>query len=207
MFNFSRFAKSFLKATTGSVGGAPRIRNLDTGAEVYGYCAIHDQASSSFSRIKVHRGWFTCDPSEIQNGDLIEDRADNSRYFVMAVKNEYNNGASVYLDGTLYYVDSSVTISRFGDTSKDSFGRATQKTAVVIATDVPVMTNPRSIESSPHPDAFVSNDEVQIYIQSKYDVKVSDRLTSSNGDVYKVDSINKSSLMNIWVCTVNKDDR
>lgn len=207
MFNFSRFAKSFLKVTTGSVGGAPRIHNLDTDAEVYGYCAIHDQASSSFSRIKVHRGWFACEPTEIRNGDLIEDRADSSRYFVMAVKREYNNDATVYLDGTLYYVDATVTISRFGGNTKDAFGRSTQNTAVVIATDVPVMTNPKNLESVQQPDAFVEKDEIHIYIQAKYGVQVADRLTSSTGDVYKVDTINKSSLTNIWICTVNKDNR
>lgn len=208
MLNLSNFAKNFVAATKGTFQGLPRIYNSDRSIYINGYAEINDQATSSYSRIKVHKGLFTCNKTDILPGDLILDRADNNNYLVMSIKDKFCGGGSVYFDGALYFCNTSVTVSRFSSTTtRDSFNRIIDATPEIIHSDIPVMTDSKNFDTNIFPDRPVEDNKINIYIQSKYDVQVADRLSTPEGEVYIVETIDTSSLTNLWICKVNKDVR
>jgi hypothetical protein len=207
LFDLSGFTKSFLKATNGSYAGRERMQNLTQVVPIYGYAEINNQATSSFGRLKVHRGWFACELELVKQGDLVEDTADQSKYFVMSIKKECNDGVSVYLDATLYFCNCTATISRFTSGLRDTFGRSVIDSFIDVNVDIPIMTNPKNSESTEFPDRFIETDKIQVYLQAVTLVQEADRITTSQGDVYKINTIDKNSLTGIWICSVNKDDR
>lgn len=208
MLNLSKFAKSFVKATKGVYKGSPRIYNIDRNIYISGYAEINAQATSPFSRIKVHKGLFTCDVTDVLPGDLIQDRVDSNKYIVMSVKDKYCGDASIYFDCALYYCNVSVDIARYSDTgTRDSFNRLLASTPTVLYTNVPVMTDLKNVTIQDTPDRPIEEDKLNLYIQAKFDVHISDRLITTDNILYKVETIDKSSLENIWICLVTKDDR
>lgn len=207
MLNLSRFAKSFVKATKGTYQGSPRILNIDQNKYIYGYAEINDQATSSYSRIKVHKGLFTCDKGDVLPGDLIQDRADDNKYMVMSIKDKICGDASVYFDCALYYCNTEATIERYNAGTRDSFGRPIVSSPVTIYSNVPIMTDPKNFTLDNLPDMPVETDKINLYIQAIYAVSEADRITTQTGDVYKIETIDKASLTNIWICKVNKDER
>lgn len=208
MLKLDKFAKSFVKATKGTYLGSPRIYNIDQDVYINGYAEINDQATSSYSRIKVHKGLFTCTSADVLPGDLIQDRVDSNKYLVMSVKDKFCGGVSVYFDAALYFCNTSVTVSRFSDaTVRDKFNRIVESTPEVIFSDIPVMTDSKNFDTTTQPDRFVEDNKINVYIQSKYNVKDSDRFTTPEGEVYVIETIDTSSLTNIWICKVNKDVR
>lgn len=208
MLDLSVFAKNFVAATKGTYNGSPRIYNIDRNSYITGYAEINDQATSPYSRIKVHKGLFTCNRGDVLPGDLIQDRVDDNKYLVMSIKDKFCGGASAYFDCALYFCNTEITVSRFtGTGTKDSFGRAVANAPEVIFSNVPVMTDPKNFDTIIHPDRPIEDDKINVYIQSKYAVKVSDRITTPDGDVYEIETIDTAALTNIWICKVNKDVR
>lgn len=208
MLNLSNFTKSFVKATKGTYQGSPRIYNIDQNKYIYGYAEINDQATSPFSRIKVHKGLFTCSRTDVVAGDLVQDRVDNHKYIVMSIKDKLCGEASTYFDCALYYCNTSVTISRFSkEGARDTFGRPIVSTATPLYTDIPVMTDTKNLLTTSYPDKFIETDKVNIYIQAKYLVNPEDRLITADGDMFVIETIDRGSLNNILILKVNKDDR
>lgn len=207
MIKMAAMSKAFIKNTVGTVSGKPRILNVDRGNYVVGYAEVNDMATTAFSRIRVNKGYFFCEPAEIQEGDLIQDRADTKKYLVMSTKVEMLNGECVYLDSSLYYCDATAEIERWTDGVRDTFGMVTDPAPQVIATEVPIVTNPQTFSQLEQQDRMVAQDKSRIYVQAKFGVKESDRITTSHGDTYKVLRIDKSSWPGTWICYVDVDVR
>lgn len=207
MIKMARMTQSFIKRTMGVVGALPRIHNVDRDTYIVGYAQVNQMATTSFSRIKVNKGFLFCDPADITEGELILDRADSKKYFVMSAKMEMLSGEAVYLDCALYYCDATASIERWTDGARDTFGRPTQSTPQVLHSDVPIVTNPQTYSSFEQPDRTLAEDKVRIFVQSKLGVKESDRIVTSNGDAYKVVRIDKVSWPGVWTCYVDVDER
>lgn len=204
--NFASLVNSFLGSINGAVDGAPRIYNVDKGTYTLGYTEINTQATTAFARTKVHKAWFS-GSTDIENGDLILDRADGAYYLVMSVKQEYASGCAAYIDGTLFYANATCSIERFTDTAKDFFGRDVQATPNAVATGVRIMVNPMSIDVMEQPDQIISQDKIKVAIQRKHNVMEQDRLVTSLGETYKVISVDKASLEGLDILFVDKDIR
>jgi len=207
MIKMARMTKSFIKRTVGMVGDKPRIYNVDRGTYLLGYAQVNQMATTSFSRIKVNKGFLFCEASEVTEGELIQDRADNKKYFLMSAKMEMLNGEAVYIDCALYYCDATATIERWTDGARDTFGRVVDPTPQVLFTDVPIVTNPQTYDTLEQQDRTIAHNKVRVFVQAKLGVKESDRITSSNGDTYKILSIDKVSWPGVWTCYVDVDDR
>ena len=206
MFKMEKFATNFVKNTVGMIDGLPRIYNVDRASYTLGHTEVNTQATSPFSRTKTHKAWFV-GPTDIVEGDLVQDRGDGKHYLVMSLKKEILNGESVYLDGTLYYANATCTIQRFTGGAKDAFGRDTDPAPTTVASNVYVMVNPQVIDVLEQRDRPIAKDKIKIVVQSKFGVKDQDRLVTSLGDTWKVINIDKSSLDNLWILYADGDTR
>jgi len=207
MIKMARMTQSFMKRTMGVVGGVPRIRNIDRNTDIVGYAQVNQMATTSFSRIKVNKGFLFCKLDDITEGELLLDRADNKKYFLMSAKMEMLNGEAVYIDCALYYCDATASIERWSDGVRDTFGRVVDPAPEVLFTDVPIVTNPQTYNTLEQQDRTIAQDKVRIFVQAKIGIKESDRITSSNGDTYKVLSIDKVSWPGVWTCYTDVDVR
>lgn len=206
MFKMAQFARNFVRDTVGMIGGLPRIYNIDRNSYTLGHTEVNTQATSPFSRTKTHKAWFV-GPTDILEGDLIQDRGDGKHYLVMSVKKEILNGESVYWDGTLYYANATCAIQRFTGGTKDDFGRDVDPAPATVATNVYCMVNPQAVDVLEQRDRPIAKDKIKIVVQSKWAVKDQDRLVTSLGDTWKVINIDKSSLDNLWILYVDEDSR
>lgn len=200
-------SKAFIKNTVGTVGGNPRIFNIDKQKYIVGYAEVNALATTAFSRIRVNKGYFFCNPTDVSEGDLIQDNADSKKYFVTSTKVEMLNGECVYLDSSLFYCDSTATVARWDEGLKDTFGRVVDATPQVVYQDLPIVTNPQTFDVLEQQDRTIANDKIRIYMQSKNIIKESDRIIPSNGDTYKVLRVDKVSWPGILVCHVDIDVR
>lgn len=205
----SKFAKNFVKNTVGKVGNLPRIYNVDKAQYIIGYAEVNQMATTAFSRIRVNKGYFFCDlvDSLIAEGDLIQDRVDNKYYMIMSLKAQYLKGETAYLDSTLFFCDSTATIQRFQDGARDSFGRVVDSGPTTIYSDVKIMTSAMNYDVLLQEDRPIAQDKIKLYIQSKFAVKVADRISTNDGNVYKVISINNSDFQGINLLYVDVDVR
>lgn len=207
MIKMAAMSKAFIKNTVGTVAGTPRIYNIDKQTYIIGYAEVNALATTAFSRIRVNKGYFFCAPSDVAEGDLIQDRADLKKYFVTSTKVEMLNGECVYLDSSLFYCDTVASIERWIEGPKDTFGRATDPTPQVMYTDLPMVTNPQTFDVLEQQDRLIANDKVRIYLQAKNLVKEADRIVANNGEVYKVLRVDKVSWPGLIVCHVDVDVR
>lgn len=202
--------KNLVRRTRGTVGRLPRIVNKDRSPEagIIGYVEVNKNATTPFSRGKVHRGFFCCDRSEISNGNLILDRGDDSYYFVMDSKVEIFKGEDVYIDATMYRCDSTVTIQRFGEgATRDTFGRLVTDTPVDVYTGVRSMFNPMNFDTKEQQDRLIADNKIKLCLQSTYDVRAADRIVTDGGSMYRVISVDVESLDGLVLYTVDTDVR
>lgn len=238
LFAVDRFAKEFLSVTTGyvdtnevnqSVRGLGRIKNLNkptvqypTGRYLIGHVEVNQQASTPFSRTKIHKGYVACEKEDLSEGDLILDIQDNKYYLVMSIKHQALGAEVVYMDTTLYYCDVTLTIQRFEDSVRDTFGRVTNTAAVTLASGVYAMCNPQNFDTIEQPDRTLAHDKVAVYLQSTFtctttsdshavgdvlSVQEKDRLITNKGTAYIINSIDTTSLNGIYICKVDTDVR
>jgi len=203
----ARRTKNLIRKTSGMVGRSPRILNVDTGEEIIGYIQANANATTPFSRGKVHKGYFCTDISGLENGHLIYDRGDRRYYFVMDGKTEIYNGEEVYVDGTMYRCDAIIEIQRFGDGVRDMFGRVAKDTPDVIASNVYAMFNPLNFDVKEQQDRLVAENKIKVCMQSKVGVQVADRIIDADGKKYQVTSVDSVSLSGLVLCTVDTDVR
>lgn len=140
----SRLARKtmmYLKNTMGTVSYQPRLVNYSkiTPQFVYGYVDVNTNATTPFSRGKVHKGFIAglLDDNSVvtvDDGDLFLDRYDGYYYFVMSRKGKFHNNQTVYYDATMYRCDITVEIYRFGMGARDTFGRPLQNTPTKLNT-------------------------------------------------------------------------
>lgn len=202
--------KNLVRRTRGMIGRLPRIVNMDKtpALEIIGYVEVNKNATTPFSRGKVHKGFFCCGKAGMNNGDLILDRGDDSYYFVMDKKVEIYRGEEVYVDATMYRCDSVVSVQRFGvDTAKDSFGRAMQSTPSVVHTGAYAMFNPMNFDIKEQQDRVITDNKIKLCLQSKFDVRVADRIITEAGNKYHVTSVDNESLQGLVLYTVDTDVR
>lgn len=207
MIKLARFTRNFVKRTVGTYGGKGRMHNVDRDTYLVGYAEVNQQATTAFSRIRVNKGWFFCEPAEVTEGELIQDRVDAKRYLVMSLKTEFMNEETVYLDATLYLCDSTASIYRWVDGVKDLFGQESDPTPQLLVSDVAIMTNPQNYDVLEQKDRQIAHDKIKIYLQAKHNVQEADRITTQNGETYRVLRVDKVSLPNIWICYVDVDER
>jgi len=197
-----------LKNNNGVYNGLPRIYNVDRDSYSYGYAEVNVAAASPFVRTKVHDCRLEGN-SDVQNGDLIQDRVDSSYYLVMDVKGIFgggSNGTYAYKDATLYKVSAVATIRRIGDATPDFFGRSTTG-FTILASNVKLMVNPQSFGVSEYVEGLNPDNKIKVVLQSKVGVKINDRIETDNGDVLQIENIDKSSLVGLWVCYCDFDKR
>lgn len=206
----SRFAaravEAMLRRNNGTVGGLPRIYNVDRAAYMLGYTEINTQATSTFSRIKTHKGWFE-GTSNIQDGDLIQDRVDGKYYLVMSLKDEFTGERVAYKDGTLYYANTTCTIQRGGAGTKDAFGFEASNTFSTVATGVYLMAQSVTLDVVEQKDQDLAKEKIKVAVQAKFGVQENDRLVTALGDTYKVVSVDKTQINGLWMLFVDKDVR
>ena len=222
MIKLGGFTKSFVANTVGKKGGKGRMYNLDQDTYLVGYAEVNQQAATPFTRTRVHKGFFACDTGQVREGELVEDRVDQKIYLVMSLKNEYLNDETVYLDGTLYYCDVTVTVQRFEGGTKDTFGRSITSAPVTLADGLYAMCAPQNFSTMEQPDRTVAQDKLAVYMQQTFrctqasanhavgdilSFKENDRLIASNGDTYVINSIDKASLVGIAILKVDTDVR
>jgi hypothetical protein len=172
----------------------------------YGYAEVNTQATSPVARIKQHKAWFVGN-ADITEGDLIQDKADNKYYLVMSLKKEVTGSEVAYIDGTLYYANATCSIERFAPVSVNAFGREVSAEPSVIAEGVYIMVNSMSMDVDEQRDQHIAEEKIKVVMQSKYGAKINDRLVSSNGDVYKVATVDRTQLENLVVLYVAQDIR
>lgn len=185
----------------------PRILNIDKNVAIVGYAEVNQQATSVMGRVKTHKGFFYCSSTEIEDGDLILDRQDDRYYLVMSAKAETFNYEVIYIDSTLFFCDSVVTVSRFGGGAKDAFGRPLTAAPAVVATDVRCLASVQNYDTLQQEDRLLAHDKLKFYMQAKVGVKVADRLTSASGKHYVVQSVDDLSLTNLVLLSVDTDVR
>lgn len=209
MAKIARRTKNLIRRTRGMVGRTPRCVNMDRtpNLPIIGYAEVNKNATTPFSRSKVHKGIFACKRDEVSKGDLILDRGDNEYYFVMDSKMEMFNGEDVFVDATLYRCDSVVEVQRFDAGARDSFGRPIVATPTTIATGIRAMFNPMNYDVKEQQDRLIADNKIKICLQSKNDVKVADRLVTADGSKYHVISIDKVSLTGLVLCVIDTDVR
>lgn len=189
----------------GTYQGLPRITNVDTGENLLGYTEINVMATTAFSRTKSHKCWFA-GGSNIVNGARIIDKVDNKKYLVMSIKVEYVDNSVVFIDGTLFYVNETCSVSRLSS-GLDEFGRVASSTFDTIASDVWVMVNPLVIDVMEQPDRIIDKDKIKMAMQATVDIAVNDRLTTSSGEMFKVIAYTRSELEGINMVHVVPDSR
>lgn len=197
-----------LRNNNGVVDGQGRIFNVDTGTYELGYTQINTHATSTFSPIKTHKGWFS-GTATIRDGDLIQDRVDGRFYLAISLKKEVTSGVTAYIDGTLYFANMICKIERFNKAGpKDAFGRPTSAAPELEADDVHIMVQSVSIDVVEQPDQIMPKEKIKVAIQAKHNIQVNDRLHTS-GDIYRVVSIDKSQFTenSLVMLYVDKDIR
>ena len=202
----TRVVSRLLRTQNGSINGSPRIYNVDKNVSFYGYAEVNTQATSPVARIKQHKAWFVGN-ADITEGDLIQDKADNKYYLVMSLKKEVTGSEVAYIDGTLYYANATCSIERFAPVSVNAFGREVSAEPSVIAEGVYIMVNSMSMDVDEQRDQHIAEEKIKVVMQSKYGAKINDRLVSSNGDVYKVATVDRTQLENLVVLYVAQDIR
>ncbi len=205
----AKLAKNFIKHSVGTVARMPRIYNVDKDQYITGYAEVNQMATTAFSRIRVNKGFFFCqlDSTIVAEGDLILDRADNKNYLVMSLKAEILKEEAAYVDATLFYCDTTATIQRFVEGTKDMFGREVVNTPTDIATDVKIMTSSMNYDVLDKPDREIAQDKIKIYLQRKHGIQEADRVVTEDGEVYKVISVNRKDFVGIDVAYVDMDVR
>lgn len=203
----ARRTKNLIRKTVGMVNRSPRILNVESSLEIIGYIDVNDNATTPFSRGKVHKGFFCCERDGVQNGDLLLDRADGYHYFAMDSKAKISNGEVVFVDATMYRCDKTITIQRFSTGERDTFGRPKDAAPTTVATDVFAMFNPKNYDVSQQKDRVVAQDKITMCVQRKVGVAVSDRIVTSDGNTYVIYSIDRESLIGLDLCTVDADER
>lgn len=189
----------------GMVGGLPRIFNQDTETYTIGYTKINTRATTAFSRTKTHKAWLV-GTTDIRNGTRILDRVDNAKYLVMSIKAEFVDGDTAYYDGTLFYVNETCSISRISNVL-DEFGRATATTFTTTASNIWIMVNPLVLDIEEQPDRILDKDKIKIAMQASVDIKEQDRITTSNGEMFKVNSFSRSEIEGLNMLYVSTDTR
>lgn len=213
----ARRTKNLIRKTSGMIGRIPRILNMDrgpldmngtpAGLDIIGYITVNANATTPFSRGKVHKGFFCCQiTTDIDDGDLIYDRGDKRYYFMMDGKTQIFNGEEVYVDATMYRCDGQVEIQRFSEDIRDTFGRAVKNTPDIIASNVWAMFNPMNYDIKEQQDRLIADNKIKLCLQSKTGVQVADRIVSE-GKMYHITSIDTMSLRNLVLCTVDTDVR
>ena len=212
----ARRTKNLIRKTSGMYGRLPRIVNKDKGLQdangnylgkdIIGYITVNANATTPFSRSKVHKGFFCCDAIDIEDGDLIFDRGDSRYYFVMDSKSQIYNGETVYIDGTMYRCDSIVEIQRFTEGVRDTFGRSISVAPETVATNVYAMFNPQNFDVVEQQDRVIAQDKIKVCLQNTVDVKVADRIVVG-AHKYHVISIDNVSLSKLIMCNVDTDVR
>lgn len=179
------------------------------GLHIVGHVKANTMATAPWSRVKVHKGYFYgVTDSAISNGDLVLDRSDNYYYLVMSVKAERLGGYVTYLDGTLFLCDSQIEISRFEEGERDNFGRVLTPGLTVKVPFAYATTNLKNFDVLEQKDRLVPQEKLIIYVQPKTGVQVADRIIMLDTmDRYRVVSIDKKSIIGLWSCQVDVDDR
>lgn len=197
-----------LKNNNGTFQGMPRIYNVDKDSYWYGYAEVNVAAASPFVRTKVHDCRLEGN-ADVENGELIQDRVDGSYYLVMDIKGIYsggNNGQYAYKDGTLYKVSAIADIKRINNSTEDFFGRPVTGFNT-ISSNTKIMVNPQSFSNTELPEGNFAYNKIKVVLQSKVGIKLNDRIETTNGDVFIVENIDKSSLNGLWVCFCDYDKR
>lgn len=212
----ARRTLNLVRKTRGMFGRVPRVLNRDKGTldgngvplgvEIIGFTEVNKNATTPFSRGKVHKGFLCCDRANISNGDLLYDRAEDAHFFVMDSKVEVYNGEDVYIDATLYRCDALVDVVRFSDGVRDTFGRIVQDAPQVVATQVNAMFNPKNYDSISQEDRQIAHNKIQVCVQDSVGVAVSDRIISGDKK-YVVQAIDDVSLTGLVLCNVDTDVR
>lgn len=212
----ARRTRNLIRKTSGMIGRLPRIQNLNkgpldvdgnhTGLDIIGYVTVNANATTPFSRGKVHKGFFCCSIVDMEDGDLIYDRGDQRYYFVMDSKTQISNGEELYVDGTMYRCDKQVEIQRFSDGVRDTFGRVITDTPVTVATNVYAMFNPLNFDVMEQQDRVIAHDKIKVCVQSSVGVQPADRIIA-DGMKYQVISVDAVSLSKLVLCTVDTDVR
>jgi hypothetical protein len=205
----ARRTKNLIRRTRGMLGNKPRCVNMDRVPElgIIGYVEVNKNATTPFSRGKVHKGIFACPKEHVDNGDIILDRGEADYYFVMDKKTEIFNGEEVYIDATMYRCDEVIDIYRFGEGIRDTFGRVVDTSAVLVAEKVRGMFNPLNFDIKEQQDRVLPDNKIKLCIQEKVGIKVADRIVTSKGTKYQVLSIDNISLQNLVFCVVDSDVR
>lgn len=205
ILNLSKIATSIMKNTVGYVGGNPRIYNVDKDGYSIGFTAVSLDATSPFARTKVNKLWLE-GASNCEEGDLIQDKADNKFHLIMALKSEFCGGAQNYWSGTTYLCNATATIQRESATEDNFFGDRVSGFSTV-ATGVQIMVNPQNFSTDDQPDRSWQANKIKVAVQSKVGVKERDRVITSLGDQLVVENIDRSSLKGIWILMCDSDVR
>jgi hypothetical protein len=157
-------------------------------------------------------------------GDLIQDRVDGRHFFIMSKVPEYQGGLIAYYDGTLYLSNATCTIQRFATNGdKNAFGRDTDPAPQTVliggtvedgvlvgaipAVGVRIMINPLAFAEVEQRDQLIPKDKIKVAVQSRYGVKVHDRLVTDSGDCLRVVSADPYSLSGLQIFYVDEDLR
>jgi hypothetical protein len=184
----------------------PRIYNVTRDVEFMGSTEVNTMATTPFCRVKSHKGWFE-GAAEVADGDLILDRVFGTYYLVMSVRGRAAGGEVSYYDGTLYNADVTCTVQRIDPSIRDRFGRVVGDGWVDIATDVRIMVTPIAINTIEQEDQIHTVDKVRVAIQQHIGVQQQDRLVTSTGNTFKVNTIDMTSLPGLWLLGVETDIR
>lgn len=206
---------NFIKRTSGRVKSGnrkiPRCVNKSKAPEleIIGYIDVNKNATTPFSRSKVHKGIFCASEADVDNGDLIFDRADQDYYFVMDKKMRMYNTEEVYIDATMYRCDVVLDIYRFEQGVRDTFGRVVQDAPMLVEgkAGLRAMFNPQNYDVKEQQDRVIPENKIKICLHADSEVKVADRLVTDKGKKYQVISIDEESLNNLVLCIVDVDVR
>ena len=203
----SRIAYRIMKRDNGSYDGEPRMYNVTRNTYSYGYVEVNQQASSTFSRIKSHKAWFSGD-ADVKDGDLLIDRVSGNHYLAMSIVPEYSGGVNAYLDGTLFYANTTCAVERFDAApAKSAFGKAILATPGIIASYVWIMVQTITLDVVEKPDQTVAKEKIKVAVQNSVGIKVNDRLVTALGDNYKVVSVDRCDIDGLDLLFVDKDIR
>lgn len=203
----ARRTQNLIRKTVGTIGKLPRLHIVDTDTDVYGYIDVNANATTPFSRGKVHKGIFCCSLEDIGDGALVYDRADAKYYFLMDGKTKVYNGEAVYVDGTMYRCDSIIDVQRFVGGLRDGFGRSMDVAPITFVTGVYAMFNPLNFDIKEQQDRLVAENKIKVCVQSSVGIQVADRIITQDGSKYNVTSVDSVSLSKLVLCTVDTDVR
>ena len=217
----ARRTLKFFMATTGMYKREPRLIHYGAGflegRFIVGSVDVNTNATTPFSRGKVHKGTLCCTNESVADGDMILDRYDNKRYFIMSKKGKLYNEETAWIDATLYMCDTQVLVERFEQGVRDTFGRPTVAAPVLVTpTPVWIMTNPKNYDILQQKDRLVAQNKIELCLQSSVEIKESDRIVKivygPNNEIvrknmYVVQTVDDTSLINLVLCGVDTDVR